>query len=511
MDGSLNYNNWEALLPCDDFKRDFILTGVKQGFNIISPESELIPVETENYKSATGPQYKAAVEKQITEEILNNRYIISKDKPTIVSALGAIPKKDGSKVRLIHDCSRPLSKSVNDYAEYQPFTYQSLQDAIDLIEPHYYLAKLDLASAYRSVKINAADYKATGLKWTFTGDSSPTYLIDTRLPFGARSSPSVFNELSQAVRRIMAAQGVPSIIVYLDDFLVIAESQEKCQSYLAHLMKVLRQLGFAINYNKVTGPCKRLTFLGITLDTENMTIELPSEKISDLKLSLITTFNKHKVTKRNLQSLAGKLNYATQCIYGGRFFLRRILDCIGQLRLPWHRTRVTQAIRNDISWWLQFLEVFNGQTKMVDCRPQTPVCIDACPEAAGGYHGNEFVYTSFRNWPGSYGHHINYKETLALEPAVKCWAHTWRNKKVHIYCDNQAAVAIMNKGSCKDPFVMESLRRVFWYSVKYNFRIKATYLPGTHNQIADSVSRLHDPISFNRLAAWYRIQFYKCV
>lgn len=35
-------------------------------------------------------------------------------KPTIVSALGAIPKSN-SKVRLIHDDSRPLHMSINDY------------------------------------------------------------------------------------------------------------------------------------------------------------------------------------------------------------------------------------------------------------------------------------------------------------------------------------------------------------------------------------------------------------
>ena len=42
--------------------------------------------------------------------------IITSVKPTVVSALGAIPKSN-SKVRLIYDANRPLHLSVNDYVQ----------------------------------------------------------------------------------------------------------------------------------------------------------------------------------------------------------------------------------------------------------------------------------------------------------------------------------------------------------------------------------------------------------
>lgn len=47
-------------------------------------------------------------------EISNNNYGATCVKPTVVSASGAIPKSN-SKVRLIHDASRPLQLSVNNY------------------------------------------------------------------------------------------------------------------------------------------------------------------------------------------------------------------------------------------------------------------------------------------------------------------------------------------------------------------------------------------------------------
>ncbi|MCK5872999.1 MAG: hypothetical protein KAG26_09245, partial [Methylococcales bacterium] len=495
---SLVYSAWESLLPQDYPKRDIILQGVRDGFHIIEQGIDIhTSVHQKNYKSALDPERKPIVEAQIITELEHGHYKKIATKPTIISALGAIPKKDSSKVRIIHDCSRPAGNAVNDYAYSSPFRFQKLQDAIDLIIPGCFLAKLDLANAYRSVRIHPSDYAATGLAWTFSGSSEETFMVDTRLPFGARRSPEIFHELSQAIRHIMNTSGHRGVVAYMDDFLLVDPTYAGCRSALESLMRVVRQLGFSINYSKVEGPTQRLTFLGITLDTTTMTMELPDGKIEDLISSLQAVRSKPKVTKRQLQSLAGKLNWATQCIYGGRFHLRRLLDRISTLRCPWHRSRVTKEMRADINWWLDFLRVFNGTMPLVDNRPATPISIDACTEAAGAYNRGDWVYTNWRQqWPEVASLHINFKEVLALEPAVTRWAPLWAGKKVFVHSDNQAAVAIINRGSCKNPLVMQSLRRVFWASAVFNFRLRAVYYPGDRNFLADAVSRLHERPGF---------------
>jgi len=157
-------------------------------------------------------------------------------------------------------------------------------------------------------------------------------------------------------------------------------------------------------------------------------------------------------------------------------------------------------MRDDIGWWLRFMDIFNGTVQMVDYRPIAPVSIDACNEAAGAFFLDSFVYTPWASTSRAIQTlHINYKEVMALEPAAQYFAPFWANKLVHVYSDNQAAVSIINKGSCKNPTVMDSLRRVFWLSVIYNFRMKAFYYPGESNVLADSVSRLHEPGSWDRL------------
>ena len=114
----------------------------------------------------------------------------------------------------------------------------------------------------------------------------------------------------------MAQQG-SQVVAYLDDFLIMGESKRDCANSMNDLMCVLRSLAFHINYNKVEGPVKRLTFLGIVLNTEDMTMSLPQERLDDLDHTLKSVLYKSKVTKKGLQSLAGKLSWATQCVYGG--------------------------------------------------------------------------------------------------------------------------------------------------------------------------------------------------
>ena len=444
------------------------------------------------------------MEAQIIEEIENGHYRIVDHKPQIVSALGAIPKNsEKTKFRLIHDASRPYGQSLNDHAVHDPFRYQSLQDAIDLIKPGDWLAKVDLKGAFRSVGIAVDNYGATGLKWRFKGQQRHTYFIDTRCSFGARRSPEIFNELTQSVLAIMRQKGFMNIVCYCDDFLIIASSKEECRRTMIQLIQTLRKLGFAINYDKVIGPAQVIVFLGIEINTISMAVSLPQNKLDDIKLCLVRTSQKHKISKRALQSLIGQLSWAAQVIQGGKFYLRRLLDRMCTLRRPTHRTRLTKEMCLDLNWWIQFMSSFNGLRKMVDPRPHTAISIDACKQAAGGHYSaaGQIVYTPWEtSWPQALGLHINHLEVLALEPAIRQWAPYFANKCVIVHTDNISAMYTINKGISKQPFVMASLRRVFWLSAVFNFRLKAIYYPGERNILADRVSRLHE---FN---GWKKLQ-----
>ena len=70
--------------------------------------------------------------------------------------------------------------------------------AAKLVKPGWFMAKVDLKSAYRSVNISAHSQLVTGLKWYLGGEWR--YFYDTKLPFGARAAPGIFHRLTQAGR-----------------------------------------------------------------------------------------------------------------------------------------------------------------------------------------------------------------------------------------------------------------------------------------------------------------------
>ena len=129
---------------------------------------------------------------------------------------------------------------------------------------------------------------------------------DTCLPFGASLSPGIFHHLTQAVlRRIMARKGFDLIIVYLVDFLIVSDSKDACAQALTTLIQLLRKLGFAIHWGKVVDPTQKITFLGIELNSIDMTLCLPQNKLGLLRRELHSFLNRKHISKRQLQSLTG--------------------------------------------------------------------------------------------------------------------------------------------------------------------------------------------------------------
>lgn len=156
---------WEEELA-DDCDRDFIISGIKHGFDIIDDDAVISPVSCKNHPSAKpgSPLFNKATS-QVIKEIENGHYVICDTPPKIVSPMAAIPKPDGD-VRLIHDCSRPVGEAVNDYCsiDWQQ-KFSRVDDVAAKMTEGCYFAKVDLKSAYRSVGLSKASQEVTGLSW----------------------------------------------------------------------------------------------------------------------------------------------------------------------------------------------------------------------------------------------------------------------------------------------------------------------------------------------------------
>ena len=261
------------------------------------------------------------------------------------------------------------------------------------------MAKIDLQHAYRSVPIHKSNYVATGLQWHFSGHNRPTYFFDFRLLFGAKSSAAIFHRLTQSVLRMMEGRGFKTIIVYLDDFLIIAETKKECHRAFTTLLQLLMHLGSQISWHKIIGPTQKLVCLGVELDTAHCEMALPPPpspaKLTELHHVVTRFLSRCGANEKQLQQLASKLNWACRVVYGGRTFLRRILDILNLSQYPSAKVRLSVEFHEDVRWWHSFLYYFNDKGNFLRQCPTTDVQTDACLVAAGAYFRGDWLYHNF--------------------------------------------------------------------------------------------------------------------
>ena len=387
-------------------------------------------------------------------------------KPRCVHPIGRVPKKDSGKSRPITDCSRPHGLSLNDHIkrDLESFRMKSIDTAVSFSTPNCFYSIVDIESAWRWIPVFPPHHKLQGFPWMFgTQDSSQyNYYVDNRLCFGVSCTPSIFNCISNAIARMMARHGFRAVVNYLDDFLTIGNTQEECQRGLVTLINLLHYLGFNVSWRKVVSPTQRITFLGIGLDSSTMSLRLPKDKLNRL-IDLVNTFShKASASKRQLQSLAGSLNFACQVVHGGRTFLHRVIDCINKLNLSSHRCRLSIDFRTDVSWWKEFLVTFNGRHMMLDFRQPVYIQTDASLHGFGAVSPDDWFAGSWAPSPENdlysqslpshwcdVGHaidpslrcNINYLELFPVLIAARRWGASWANKRICVETDNTQAMA----------------------------------------------------------------------
>ncbi len=74
-----------------------------------------------------------------------------------------------------------------------------------------------------------------------------------------------------------------AIVPYIDDFCIVAESEEDCRETQLALIQLLGLLGFLVAWAKVISPAQWVIFLGICIDACSLRVSLPQDKIVRLK------------------------------------------------------------------------------------------------------------------------------------------------------------------------------------------------------------------------------------
>jgi hypothetical protein len=516
-----------ADLPMLEELRTWVTHGIRLTFDTPSP-----PAEYDNTYAVL--QNMDAVRTRLQEYINFGAVVRLPDNhplPRGIKPLHAIIKL-GKKARLVID----LARNLNPYLRHEELSYSSVLDAVEQSEEGCWYGKLDLSNCFLSFPLHPSEYE----HFVFRFEGVLYQFV--RMPFGLSSAPAICTRLLSVIAFELECRGISPLTRYLDDFLFIKRTEHTCRWALTEAQSVFHNFGMVVNPEKTEGPAQRLAFLGILMDSINMTISCTAERITELLALLDAPCREEFMKLSTLSTLIGKLSFAAQVLPGARPFMRRMLDLRQHYlertsrhsRLPQNRhARFTKAqatlrldagFKADARHWTRQLHMWNGTQRWRSSR-LAPICFasDASLEGFGFYIESTPADIDTRAWPphlrvgagfsGSYAEHhrslhdrsgqMTWCELFAVFAAMSIYGPWLTHRTVLLYVDNQTDVAIINRQATRSRQLAGLLRQLYSLTVQHNIHMEAVHRKGEDNVLADFLSRpkLH---LHNHVEQWQR-------
>jgi hypothetical protein len=497
VSSNFNIPLWRSLLQ--DYHDLNLVDQLEFGFPVGYSATDLPVSEIRNHSGAT--DFKDYVSQYLDKEIslgvmagpfAGNPF----NRPLHISPLNTVPKKDPRERRVIADLSYPHGSSVNDGIPKDSYlddsidfsfpTVDNLAHQIREVGTDALIFKKDLKRAYRQFPVDPGDAHLLGYCW------DGALYVDMALVMGIRSAAFLCQRATSAITYMYNNMGF-NIINYIDDLAVCVPGGVADRAYEA-LGSLLDQLGVQEAEEKSCKPARRMEFLGVLFDIDDMTMSITEDRLREIDFLLEQWLSKRRATKRQLQSLIGKLQFVAKCVRAGRIFISRMLAILPSLKRQHHRFHISKEFKKDLIWWKRFLVSYNGITiipEVIWSAPDTVFATDSCLSGFGGWCGNQFFAGKFPDCITLASHNINTLELLTVMIALKVWSRNLVDKRVQIICDNMVSVNVINAGRTKDSGLLAILREIAFICASVNCQIKACHIAGQDNRLADRLSRAH--------------------
>ena len=456
-----------------------------QGYHL-----ELHPQPTQNSVPSSRP-LSASEQQAMSQEVQSLlekeavRSVDSWEPPGFASAVFVVPKA-GGKMRPVVDL-----RILNSFLPYHHFKMEGIHSLRDLLQPGDYMTKIDLKDAYLTVPIAQDDRRFLQFLWQGT-----RYEFQC-LPFGLSVAPWAFTKILHPVVTTLRQFGI-RVIIYLDDMLILAASRKAALVYTASAIHLLCGLGFIVNFEKsVLVPAQEMTFLGFQVRSVSLTIQISDERRTKILRSCRDALAEPGISIRQLASIVGMMTSAWPGVAPAPLHLRALQAQKNSARrrnMSWE-TAITlnPDSRADLTWWVKYLDTWNGRPVRLD-PPALIIASDAASHGGGGGWGAVCAgQATGGRWSMQEAKlHINALELLAGMFAVQCFARHAQKCHILLQMDNQTAVAYVNRMGGAHSQILNSVATDLWqWCLDRQITLRAEYIPGALNTIADFWSRHH--------------------
>ncbi len=392
-----------------------------------------------------------------------------------------VPKKGGG-LRPILDL-RVLNRALHKL----PFRMLTQRRIFQCIRPFDWFAAIDLKDVYFHVSI--LPRHRPFLRFAFEGRAYQ-YKV---LPFGLSLSPRVFTKVVEAALVPLREAGI-RVLNYLDDWLILAQSRALLCEHRNTVLSHLSRLGLRVNWEKSKlSPVQRISFLGMELDSVNLTARLSVERAQSMLNCLESFQRKRAVPLKHFQRLLGHMASAAAVTPFGLLHMRPLQHWLHDWVPRWawrrgtYRVSVTPSCRQTFGPWSDLAFLWAG-VPLGQVSRHVVVSTDASAMGWGAMcngHAAAGLWTGSRlQW------HINCLELLAVWLALRRFKGLQHDKHVLVRTDNTATVAYINhQGDLRSRRLSQLARHLLLWSLKHLRSLRAVHIPGELNRAADELSR----------------------
>lgn len=472
-------DSWGRIQP-DSWVRNVISYGYLIEFTSPPPVGGLLRVTP----VPANLDKRLALEKEIQD--LLSKGAIHRVSPEIAhelyrSSFFLTPKKPNTWRPILN--LKPLNKA---FIKPKRFRMETLASIIPSLSRGMWATSVDLKDAYLHVPIHASHQRFLAFRYR-----GRDYAFNA-MPFGLSTAPRVFTRITRTVLAFLRKHGV-LVFAYLDDWLILAHSEQQAVETTQFVVETLQALGWIINTEKSSlTPSQRVTYLGAILDFSLGQAFPTPERIQALVEMAALILSKRVHQARTWLRLLGLMASLVEVLPFCRLYMRPVqFHTLSHFKpdtdLLTTPIPVTEEVVPFVRWWTHRENVLQGRPFRLH-RPQTSITTDASLTGWGATWGPKSLAGQWSDSEKLL--HINVLELRAIRNAVSGWISDLKGFDVTILSDNSTAVAYVNhQGGTKSLRLCRDTWDLLLLCQRSDINLRATHLAGRLNLQADALSR----------------------